>query len=118
VGVTVIDLRWVKPLPIETIANLAKRYSRIAVVEDGISHGGIASSLSEGFRSRDITTPIHSIGAPLEFFEHAKRNQILEELGITAQSVARQLVGWASAKSTQEEKQLRVDENVDRRLQN
>ena len=117
VGVTVIDLRWVKPLPIETIANLAKRYSRIVVVEDGISHGGIASSLSEGFRSGDITTPIHSIGAPLEFFEHAKRNQILEELGITAQSVARQLVGWASAKSTQEEKQLRVDENVDRRLQ-
>ena len=118
VGVTVIDLRWVKPLPIETIANLAKRYSRIVVVEDGISHGGIASSLSEGFRSRDITTPIHSIGAPLEFFEHAKRSQILEGLGITAQSVARQLVGWASAKSTQEEKQLQVDENVDRRLQN
>lgn len=117
VGVTVIDLRWVKPLPIETIANLAKRYSRIVVVEDGISHGGIASSLSEGFRSGDITTPIHSIGAPLEFFEHAKRSQILEELGITSQSVARQLVGWASAKSTQEEKQLRVDENVDRRLQ-
>lgn len=117
VGVTVIDLRWVKPLPIETIAKLAKRYSRIVVVEDGISHGGIASSLSEGFRSGDITTPIHSIGAPLEFFEHAKRSQILEELGITSQSVARQLVGWASAKSTQEEKQLRVDENVDRRLQ-
>jgi 1-deoxy-D-xylulose-5-phosphate synthase len=112
VGVTVIDPRWVKPLPLDVIAKMAERYSQVVVIEDGIAHAGIASSLSEGFRSLNLETPIHSIGAPLRFFEHAKRNQLLEELGITAQAVARQLVGWVSDRSTQEEKQFLGDGNV------
>lgn len=112
VGVTVIDPRWVKPLPLDVIAKMAERYSQVLVIEDGIAHGGIASSLSEGFRSLSLETPIHSIGAPLRFFEHAKRNQLLEELGITAQAVARQLVGWFSDRPTQEEKQFLGDGNV------
>ena len=112
VGVTVIDPRWVKPLPLDVIAKMAERYSQVVVIEDGIAHGGIASSLSEGFRSLSLETPIHSIGAPLRFFEHAKRNQLLEELGITAQAVARQLVGWFSDRPTQEEKRFLGDGNV------
>lgn len=115
VGVTVIDPRWVKPLPIDAISKMADRYSHVVVIEDGISHGGIASSLSEHFRSLEIDTPIHAIGVPLYFYEHAKRTQLLEEMGITAQAVARQLVTWFSKRVTQEETPLRVDENVDRK---
>ncbi len=87
----------------------------MVVIEDGISHGGIASSLSEFFRTLEIDTPIHSIGVPLDFYEHAKRAQLLEEMGITAQAVARQLVTWFSKRVTQEATQLHVDENVDRK---
>jgi len=115
VGVTVIDPRWVKPLPIDAIAKMADRYAQVVVIEDGISHGGIASSLSEIFREREIDIPIHSIGVPLDFYEHAKRAQLLDEMGITAQSVARQLVTWFSKRATREATQLRVDENVDRK---
>jgi 1-deoxy-D-xylulose-5-phosphate synthase len=115
VGVTVIDPRWVKPLPIDAIAKMADRYAQVVVIEDGISHGGIASSLSEVFREREIDIPIHSIGVPLDFYEHAKRAQLLDEMGITAQSVARQLVTWFSKRATREATQLRVDENVDRK---
>jgi len=117
VGVTVIDPRWVKPLPIDFLAKLAEKYSQIVVVEDGISHGGIASTLSEGFRALDLDIPIHSIGAPLEFFEHAKRNQILEDLGITSQAIARQIVGWYSRSFTQEAKRRQADGNVDQKPQ-
>ena len=115
VGVTVVDPRWVKPLPIDAIAKMADRYSQVVVIEDGISHGGIASSLSEFFRDREIDKPIHSIGVPLDFYEHAKRAQLLDEMGITAQSVSRQLVTWFSKRATREATQLRVDENVDRK---
>ncbi len=111
VGVTVIDPRWVKPLPISALTSLARRYSRVVVLEDGIKHGGIASSLSEAFREQSIDTPIHSIGVPLEFIEHSKRQEILEDLGITVQNVSRALVGWASLK--QEAMQLRADESAD-----
>ena len=115
VGVTVIDPRWVRPLPISTLARMSDRYSRIVVIEDGIKNGGISSALSDAFRELGIAIPIHSIGIPLDFFEHAKRNQILEDLGITVQSVARQLVSWFSSGAKQEGTQLHVDESASRK---
>jgi len=113
VGVTVIDPRWVKPLPASAIIAMANRHNRVVVLEDGIKHGGIASTISEIFRENGVETPIHSIGVPLQFIEHSKRTEILEDLGITVQNVARQLVGWASIK--QVEMPLHVDENADRK---
>jgi len=112
VGVTVIDPRWVKPLP-KSLISMAGRYKSVVVLEDGIEHGGIASTISELFREHDITIPVHSIGVPLKFFDHAKRNDILAEIGISVQSITRSLVGWsslsASNASTLEEMQLPQD---------
>jgi 1-deoxy-D-xylulose-5-phosphate synthase len=115
VGVTVIDPRWVKPLPVSALLAMSRRYKRVVVLEDGIKHGGIASTLSEIFRESSVEMPIHSIGVPLEFIEHSKRNEIMEDLGLTVQNVTRQLVGWASDGVKQEAMQLHVDENADRK---
>ena len=95
VGVTVIDPRWVKPLP-TSLVTMAQRYKSVVVIEDGIRHGGIASSLSEMFRDARLEVPVHSIGVPLEFIEHSKRAEILDDLGITAQQIAREIVEWSS----------------------
>jgi 1-deoxy-D-xylulose-5-phosphate synthase len=113
VGVTVIDPRWVKPLP-SSLITLADRYKSVVVVEDGIAHGGIASALSEMFRTAGLTTPIHSIGVPLTFIEHSSRAEILSDLGMTAQNIAREIVEWSSA-SAKVEMPLPQDENVNRR---
>jgi 1-deoxy-D-xylulose-5-phosphate synthase len=87
----------------------------VVVLEDGIKHGGIASTLSELFRENDLDMPIHSIGVPLEFIQHSKRAEILQDIGITSQSISRQLVGWASLNVKQEGMQLAADENADRK---
>ena len=96
VGVTVIDPRWVKPLP-KSLITMAQRYKSVVVLEDGIKHGGIASTISELFREANLNVSVHSIGVPLEFLEHAKRAQILEDLGITVQNITRSLVTWSSS---------------------
>ncbi len=112
VGVTVIDPRWVKPLN-QALVTIARRYKSVVVLEDGIEHGGIASTISELFREHELEIPVHSIGVPLEFFEHAKRADIFNEIGITVQSITRSLVGWSStnsgAASIEEETQLPED---------
>ncbi len=110
VGVTVIDPRWVKPLP-ASIVTLARRYKSIVVLEDGVRHGGIASTLSEMLRDARVEIAIHSIGVPLEFIEHSKRGEILEDLGITAQNIAREIVEWSS---TSEPMRFPEHENADR----
>ena len=113
VGVTVIDPRWVKPLP-KSLITMADRYKSVVVVEDGIAHGGIASALSEMFRSAGLETPIHSIGVPLTFIEHSKRSEILSDLGITSQNIAREIVEWSSS-TLKAEMPLPQDENENRR---
>jgi 1-deoxy-D-xylulose-5-phosphate synthase len=96
VRVTVIDPRWVKPLP-SAIVNFADKFSMVVVLEDGIKHGGIASTLSEMLRESGSDVPVHSIGVPLEFIEHSKRTEILSDLGMTAPVVATSLVAWSRA---------------------
>jgi 1-deoxy-D-xylulose-5-phosphate synthase len=119
VGVTVIDPRWVKPLP-QSLLTMAQRYKSVVVVEDGIRHGGIASTISEMFRDAEIVVPIHSIGVPLEFIEHSKRGEIMSDLGITAQNITHQLVSWSSSLKDQingdvmPAKQLPLDEKPGR----
>jgi len=111
VGVTVIDPRWVKPLP-QTLVSMAQRYKSVVVLEDGIRHAGIASSISELFREAGLNVALHSIGVPLEFIEHSKRSEILEDLGITAQKISRDIVEWSS---TVEEMQFPAHESADRK---
>jgi len=113
VGVTVIDPRWVKPLP-KSLITMADRYKSVVVVEDGIAHGGIASALSEMFRSAGLDTPIHSIGVPLTFIEHSKRAEILSDLGMTAQNISREIVEWSSS-TLKAEMPLPQDENESHR---
>lgn len=112
VGVTVIDPRWVKPLP-ESLVRMAERYKSVVVLEDGIRHAGIGSAISEMFRDAGVLIPLHSIGVPLEFIEHSKRGEILSDIGITAQNISRSVVEWSS--SLKEEMQLPSDENADRK---
>jgi len=109
VGVTVIDPRWVKPLP-KSLVTMAQRYKSVIVLEDGIKHGGIASALAEMFSDAGVLIAIHSIGVPLEFIEHSKRGEILEDLGITTQKIARDIVEWCS---TVEEMQFPAHDNAD-----
>ena len=117
VGVTVIDPRWVKPLP-KALITMAQRYKNVVVLEDGIKHGGIASTISELFREEQLNIPVHSIGLPLTFLEHAKRAQILEDLGITVQNITRSLVSWNSSQfavDAKEEMPLPLDESERRK---
>jgi 1-deoxy-D-xylulose-5-phosphate synthase len=124
VGVTVIDPRWIKPLP-QSLVTMATRYKSVVVLEDGIRHGGIASTISEMFRDAGLQVPIHSIGVPLTFLEHAKRGQILSELGITAQQISLSIVEWSASlkddflsptpEVARTEMQRPLDENADPR---
>jgi 1-deoxy-D-xylulose-5-phosphate synthase len=95
IDVTVIDPLWVKPISSHVTALCAK-YSTVVVMEDGIKHAGIASTISEALREAGSSCSVHSIGVPLEFIEHSKRNEILEDLKITPAAIVQQIAGWIS----------------------
>ena len=95
VEITVVDPLWVKPISPAVIA-MCGEYSTVVVMEDGIKHAGIASTISEALRETGSQRIVHSIGIPLEFIEHSKRNEILEDLEITPTNIVGQISGWIS----------------------
>jgi len=95
IEVTVIDPLWVKPMS-SNVTALCAKYATVVVMEDGIKHAGIASTISERLREAGSQCSVHSIGVPLEFIEHSKRNEILDDLKITPAAIVQQIAGWIS----------------------
>lgn len=96
IGVTVVDPRWVLPVP-ELIATLAPRHKLVVTIEDNGGHGGVGSAVSSALRRKEIDVPCRDAALPQEFFAHASRGEVLAEVGLTEQNIARQITGWVAA---------------------
>jgi 1-deoxy-D-xylulose-5-phosphate synthase len=96
IGVTVIDPRWILPVP-EGIGALAKAHKLVVTLEDNGVHGGVGSAVSGALRRAEIDVPCRDVGLPQEFAAHASRGEVLAEAGITDQNIARQVTGWVAA---------------------
>ncbi|MFS8479885.1 MAG: 1-deoxy-D-xylulose-5-phosphate synthase [Micromonosporaceae bacterium] len=94
-GVTVVDPRWVRPVP-EELVTLAAGYRLVVTVEDGVRAGGIGDALAKAMRDADVATPLRDLGVALGWHPHGTRAEILADLGLTAQDVAREVTGWMS----------------------
>jgi 1-deoxy-D-xylulose-5-phosphate synthase len=96
VGVTVVDPRWVFPVP-SAIVELADRHRLVVTVEDGGGHGGFGSAVAAALRDAELDVPLRTLALPQEFLEHGSRGDLLASVGLTAQDVARRVTEWAAA---------------------
>jgi len=96
IGVTVVDPRWVLPVP-AAVAGLARVHKLVVTLEDNGVAGGIGSAVSASLRRAEIDVPCRDVGVPQEFQEHATRGEVLAAVGLTDQDVARQVTGWVAA---------------------
>jgi 1-deoxy-D-xylulose-5-phosphate synthase len=94
IGVTVVDPRWVKPVPGEVV-EMAAAARAVVVVEDGL-RGGVSGAVAQALRDARVATPMRDFGIPLRFLDHAKRSEVLAEIGLTAQDIARDIVETVS----------------------
>ena len=91
IGATVVDPRWVVPVP-KSVLELSAAHRLVVTIEDGVKVGGIGTRVRQDLRDSQIDTALTEIGLPDEFLEHASRNQILERVGLTPQAIARDIV--------------------------
>jgi 1-deoxy-D-xylulose-5-phosphate synthase len=95
IGVTVVDPRWVLPVP-EVLVRMAARHRLVISLEDGGRHGGFGWALAAALRDAGLDVPFRDLGIPQRFLSHATREEVLADLGLTAQGVARAVTGWAA----------------------
>jgi len=91
IGATVIDPRWVVPVP-ASIIEMAATYRLVVSIEDGIRVGGIGTRIRQDLRAAGVDTAVDELGLPDEFLDHASRDEILEQVGLTDQRIARDIV--------------------------
>jgi 1-deoxy-D-xylulose-5-phosphate synthase len=91
IGATVVDPRWVVPVQ-PSIVELAASHRLVITIEDGIRVGGIGTRVRQVLRESGVDTAVDELGLPDEFIDHASREQILEDAGLTAAKIAQDVV--------------------------
>src|SRR3954468_24851519 len=87
IGVTVVDPRWVKPVN-PALLDLAREHRLVVSIEDNGETGGCGAVLLQTLNSAGVHTPFRLHAIPQRFLSHAKRGRILEQIGLTPQTIA------------------------------
>ncbi|MFT4286414.1 1-deoxy-D-xylulose-5-phosphate synthase [Nocardioides sp.] len=87
-GATVVDPRWVMPVD-PALVQLAAEHRLVVSIEDNGVVGGVGAVLLQTLAAAGVTTPVRIHGIPQRFLDHAKREKILERIGLTPQAIAR-----------------------------
>lgn len=89
IRVGVIDARFVKPLDEKLILEKASAVRRVLIVEEGALAGGFGSAVLELLAENGVThVRVERMGISDSFVEHGTREELLEDLGLTAEGIA------------------------------
>jgi len=86
-NLTVVNMRFVKPLDRTMILELAKTHEAFVTLEDNVIMGGAGSAIAELLAAENIVLPIMHLGLPDAYQEHASREQLLAEAGLDTASI-------------------------------
>lgn len=93
VNVTVVDPRWIVPIP-QSLVALSDDHDLVITIEDGVIHGGVGSLLSDALNASEVDTPRRQIAVPQKYLDHASRNEVLADYGLDADGIETTVVGW------------------------
>jgi 1-deoxy-D-xylulose-5-phosphate synthase len=89
ISAAVLDARFIKPLDRDLILSKASQVRRVVTVEEGILAGGFGSAILELLGDERLEfVHVARLGIPDNFVEHGTREELLADLGLTAQDIA------------------------------
>jgi 1-deoxy-D-xylulose-5-phosphate synthase len=94
-GVTVVDPRWLRPVP-ERLVELAGSHRVVVSVEDGVRAGGFGTALAQAIADAGTAVPVRDLGVVTGWHPYGSRNQLLADLGLTVGDVADRVTEFVS----------------------
>lgn len=79
---TLVDMRFVKPLDEELLKELALTHRGFVTVEDGVVAGGAGSAVQEFFNAQNIQVNMLQLGLPDEFIDHGDVSLLMSKCGL------------------------------------
>lgn len=86
------DLRYVRPLDEDLLAEVGNRFKRVVTVEDGALRGGVGEAVAAWFSSRGFTVSVESLGIGDEWVEHGTPEQLYALCGYDEASILKTLL--------------------------
>ncbi|WP_228895025.1 1-deoxy-D-xylulose-5-phosphate synthase [Pseudoduganella aquatica] len=87
-GATVANMRFVKPLDVELVKQLAAEHDYFVTVEEGCIMGGAGSAVAEALAAEGIIKPVLMLGLPDKFIDHGDPAKLLASVGLDAGGIA------------------------------
>jgi len=97
---TVANMRFVKPLDADLVAELARTHDALVTVEDGCLMGGAGSAVTEALNAAGLNVPVLQLGLPDEFVEHGDVAKLMSLCGLDAAGIEASIVKRFGAKPT------------------
>jgi len=91
---TVVNMRFVKPLDLELLREIASTHAGLVTLEDNAVAGGAGSACAEALDAEGLTTPRLHIGIPDRFTEHGSRADCLAAAGLDTASIGAAIELW------------------------
>ena len=88
VSIAHYDMRFLKPLDTEMLDSIAKNFTQIITVEDGVLNGGFGSAVVEYLSDHNAKVQVHRVGIPDEFVQHGTIPQLRKITHTDADSIA------------------------------
>ena len=88
---TVVDPVWALPVS-DDLLGLATDHDLVVSIEDNSVVGGMGARLEQELADAEIGTPVRAFGVPDRFLSHGTRAEVMAELGLTGQDIARAVV--------------------------
>jgi 1-deoxy-D-xylulose-5-phosphate synthase len=88
---TVANMRFVKPLDLALIGELARSHDALVTLEENAVIGGAGSEVARALEAMGIFKPLLRLGLPDQFIEQGEQGQMLAELGLNATAIAKRI---------------------------
>ena len=98
-GATVVNMRWVKPLDIELLLQVAASHEALVTLEEGAVMGGAGSAVGEALQAAGVLKPLLQLGLKDEFTEHGDPAKLLAQQGLDAAGIEQSITARFGASS-------------------
>jgi len=89
-NVGVVNVRFVKPLDIETLLAPLRKGQFLVTIEEGMLSGGFGSAVLEAANAERLDTRrIYRLGIPDQYIEHGERSELLDDLGLNTDNLVK-----------------------------
>ena len=85
----IYNIRYIKPVDTDLLAEICGKFSRIITVEDGTAIGGLYGAVTEFVSAQDKPLPVKAVAIPDRYLSQGTQQELKQECGLTTEELER-----------------------------